>query len=62
MANATSGIELDDTQAETAAKVAGTIRGVATVSELRKTAEAAEARGDRSTAVRLRSWLAEIPK
>jgi hypothetical protein len=59
MANGTSGIELEDTQGETASKVARTVRGVATVSDVRKAALAAEARGDRSTAARLRAWLAE---
>jgi hypothetical protein len=61
MGNATTGIDLDDTQAETASKVARTIRGVATVPELQKAAEAAESRGDRSAGRRLWSWLAEIP-
>jgi hypothetical protein len=61
MGNGTTGILLDDSQAEAARKIARTIRGVATEADVRQAAEAAEARGDATVAHRLRSWLAEVP-
>jgi hypothetical protein len=61
MGNGTSGIALNRSQADSARKVARMIPGATTVAGLRKAAQAAETKGDATTARRLRSWLSAIP-
>jgi hypothetical protein len=61
MAAGTSGVALDDGEVERARKVARTIPGTGTVAEVRQAALAAQSRGEAATALRLWSWLAEIP-
>jgi hypothetical protein len=61
MGDETSSVALEDSQCETASKVARTIRGVATATEVQQAAETAEAKGDAATARRLRLWLSGVP-
>jgi hypothetical protein len=59
MALGTTGVAIDDDDAERARRVAKTIKGVLTFAEASKLAEAA---GDSDSAKRIRSWLAEIAR
>lgn len=62
LASGTTGTSLNAVEVETARRKAREVRGVLTLAELRKAAEAADAAGDRDRSRRLRAWLAEIPE
>jgi hypothetical protein len=61
MAGGTSGVTLDAGQVDVTRQVARTIRGAGGVAELRRAATAAETKGDHDAALRLWSWLAQVP-
>jgi hypothetical protein len=61
LASGTTGTSLNPKEVETARRIARTIKGAATVAELRVRAEGAEKDGDRERARRLWTWLAELP-
>jgi hypothetical protein len=61
MASATSGVALDAEQVDGVRQVARIIRGAGTVADIRQAAVAAEAKGDHAAALRLWSWLAQVP-
>jgi hypothetical protein len=56
----TTGINLDASEVEQARKVARTVKGVMTVTELRKAADAAQKSGQAERAQKLGTWLREI--
>ena len=60
LALGTTGIDLDSGEIDRARRVARTIKGVLTVADARKAAEAAEAAGRTEEAKHLRSWLRSI--
>jgi hypothetical protein len=60
LAPGTNGINLDTNEVERARKVASTIKGVMTMAEARKAANAAQSAGQAERARKLGSWLSEI--
>jgi hypothetical protein len=61
LASGTTGTLLNREEVERARAHAPKVPGALTFADLRAQAEAAETRGDRSTAAKLWGWLGEIP-
>jgi hypothetical protein len=61
MCGGTSGVALDPEQVDVTRQVARTIRGAGGVADPRMAATAAESKGDHDAALRLWSWLAQVP-
>ena len=61
LASGTTGTALNAEEVESARRAARSIAGALPVPDARKAADAADARGDREAARRLRGWLAQLP-